>query len=79
MKAGLTIEELATEVMRQKDAKADYIVNTSMLAMEHCGTGLYFRGIEMCSGVNSQSAWWSKNCMYETPYCVTGAVQLTGL
>lgn len=38
MKAGLTIEELATEVMRQKDAKADYIVNTSMLAMEHCGT-----------------------------------------
>ena len=25
MKAGLTIEELATEVMRQKDAKADYI------------------------------------------------------
>lgn len=37
MKAGLTIEELATEVMRQKDAKADYIVNTSMLAMEHCG------------------------------------------
>lgn len=39
MKAGLTIEELATEVMRQKDAKADYIVNTSMLAMEHCGTG----------------------------------------
>lgn len=41
MKAGLTIEELATEVMRQKDAKADYIVNTSMLAMEHCGKQRY--------------------------------------
>lgn len=40
MKAGLTIEELTTEVMRQKDAKADYIVNTSMLAMEHCGNHL---------------------------------------
>ena len=41
MKAGLTIEELATEVMRQKDAKADYIVNTSMLAMEHCGIAAF--------------------------------------
>ena len=41
MKAGLTIEELATEVMRQKDAKADYIVNTSMLAMEHCVLAMF--------------------------------------
>lgn len=47
MKAGLTIEELATEVMRQKDAKADYIVNTSMLAMEHCGTGGMFYGTKL--------------------------------
>ena len=46
MKAGLTIEELATEVMRQKDAKADYIVNTSMLAMEHCGTELVLRVLD---------------------------------
>ena len=29
MKAGLTIEELATEIMRQRDANADYIVNSS--------------------------------------------------
>ena len=46
MKAGLTIEELATEVMRQKDAKADYIVNTSMLAMEYCGTELVLRVLD---------------------------------
>lgn len=46
MKAGLTIEELATEVMRQKDAKADYIVNTSMLAMECCGTELVLRVLD---------------------------------
>lgn len=46
MKAGLTIEELATEVMRQKDAKADYIVITSMLAMEHCGTELVLRVLD---------------------------------
>lgn len=47
MKAGLTIEELATEVMRQKDAKADYIVNTSMLAMEHCGI-IHFFALNQC-------------------------------
>lgn len=38
MKAGLTIEELATEIMRQRDAKTDYIVNTSKLCMENYGT-----------------------------------------
>lgn len=48
MKAGLTIEELATEVMRQKDAKADYIVNTSMLAMEHCGMRCFSASKKYC-------------------------------
>lgn len=43
MKAGLTIEELASEIMRQKDAKADYIVNTARLSMENYGTDLVLR------------------------------------
>lgn len=38
MKAGLTIEELAAEIMRQKDAKEDYIVNTGRLHMEPYGS-----------------------------------------
>lgn len=46
MKAGLTIEELATEIMRQKDAKADYIVNSSRLCMENYGTDLVLRVLD---------------------------------
>ena len=31
MKSGLTIQELAAEILRQKDSKEDYIVNTHRL------------------------------------------------
>ena len=34
MKAGRTIQEMAAEIMRQSQAKADYLVNTGSLAME---------------------------------------------
>lgn len=37
MKSGLTIEELAAEIMRQKNAKEDYVVNTGNLRMESYG------------------------------------------
>lgn len=43
MKAGLAIEELADEIMRQREAKADYIVDTSKLCMENYGTDLVLR------------------------------------
>lgn len=46
MKAGLTIEELAGEIMRQKNAKTDYIVNTSKLCMENYGTDLVLRVLD---------------------------------
>ena len=46
MKAGLTIEELAAEIMRQKEAKADYVVNTGHLRMEPCGTELVLRVLD---------------------------------
>lgn len=36
MKKGLSIHEMAQEIMRQKDAKADYLVNTEKLHMEAC-------------------------------------------
>lgn len=46
MKAGLTIEALATEIMRQKDAKADYIVSASDLRVENYGTDLVLRVLD---------------------------------
>lgn len=43
MKTGLTIEQLAAEILRQRDAKADYIVNTGNLRMEPCGNDVLLR------------------------------------
>ncbi len=43
MKAGLTIEELAAEILRQKDAKEDYIVDTGRLRMEPSGNDVILR------------------------------------
>lgn len=34
MKAGLTIQEMSAEILRQSQAKADYLVNTANLRME---------------------------------------------
>lgn len=36
MKQGMTIQEAAAEIMRQSQAKADYLVNTENLHMETC-------------------------------------------
>ncbi|MDD4509347.1 MAG: DUF932 domain-containing protein [Oscillospiraceae bacterium] len=46
MKAGLTVEELAAEIMRQKDAKEDYVVNTGNLRMEPYGTEIAMRVLD---------------------------------
>lgn len=46
MKAGLTIEELAAEIMRQKEVKEDYVVNTGSLRMEPCGSSLVLRVLD---------------------------------
>ena len=43
MKTGLTINELAAEIMRQKDRKEDYIVSTPNLRMETCGSDMLLR------------------------------------
>lgn len=40
MKAGETMENLATEIMRQNEAKTDYIVYAHDLLMEPCGDSL---------------------------------------
>lgn len=40
MKAGMTMENLAAEIMRQKENKADYIVHTQELRVEPCGRSL---------------------------------------
>ncbi len=46
MKAGLTIEALAAEILRQKDAKEDYIVDTKCLHMEPCGEDVILRVLD---------------------------------
>lgn len=46
MKSGLTIEQLAEEILRQKNAKEDYIVNTSRLRMEPGGNDVLLRVLD---------------------------------
>lgn len=46
MKPGLTIEDLASEIVRQKDCKEDYIVNANRLAMECYGTDILLRVLD---------------------------------
>ncbi len=43
MKAGLAIEELATEIMRQNEIKEDYVVNSPNLQMELWDSELFLR------------------------------------
>ncbi len=46
MKSGLTVEELAAEIMRQREAKSDYIVDASRLRMENYGSDIVLRVLE---------------------------------
>lgn len=41
MKEGLTLQEMAAEITRQNDLKADYLVDTRTLRMEPCGNQVY--------------------------------------
>lgn len=41
MKSGLTLEQLAAEITRQNNAKADYMVSTDSLRMDTFGSSLY--------------------------------------
>lgn len=43
MKTGLTIEELATEIMRQNEIKEDYVVESSRLFMDIWNSDLFLR------------------------------------
>jgi len=46
LKSGLTLEQLAAELTRQNDAKADYMVSTRSIKMESCGTNLFLRMVD---------------------------------
>lgn len=46
MKAGLTIQEMSAEILRQSQAKADYLVNTANLRMEAYGGQPMLRVLE---------------------------------
>ncbi len=46
MKSGLTLEQLAAELTRQNDAKADYMVSTRSIKMESCGASLFLRMVD---------------------------------
>ena len=50
MKSGLTIQELAAEILRQKDSKEDYIVNTRCLQMEPSGSDVVLRVLDESAG-----------------------------
>ena len=50
MKSGLTIQELAAEILRQKDSKEDYIVSTRRLQMEPSGTDVVLRVLDENAG-----------------------------
>lgn len=52
MKSGLTLEQLATEITRQNNAKADYMVSTGNLRMDTFGNSLY---LHMLDGDGSDS------------------------
>lgn len=41
MKSGITIEQLSEEVLRQRNAKADYIVNTSQIEIESYNNNIF--------------------------------------
>ena len=46
MKAGLTIESLAAEILRQKEVKVDYKVETPLLQMEPSGDDVVLRVLD---------------------------------
>ncbi|MBQ7922475.1 MAG: DUF932 domain-containing protein [Clostridia bacterium] len=46
MKPGLTLEALAAEILRQKDAKEDYLVDTPALVMEPNGDDVVLRVLD---------------------------------
>lgn len=46
MKAGLTLQEWATEIARQNEAKADYLLRTSLMAVEAYGSQFFLRLID---------------------------------
>lgn len=46
MKAGITFEEMAAEVLRQSEVKADYAIDTRRLEMEYCETGMVMRMLD---------------------------------
>jgi hypothetical protein len=46
MKAGLSIEEMGAEILRQNGAKADYLVDTRSLELEAYGSGLALRVLD---------------------------------
>ncbi len=41
MKEGLSLQEMAAEIMRQSELKADYLVDNRNLRMETCGGQVY--------------------------------------
>jgi len=46
MKTGITIQEMAAEILRQNDVKSDYIVDTRRLEMETSGTGVVIKMLD---------------------------------
>ena len=67
MKSGLTIQELAAEILRQKDSKEDYIVNTHRLQMEPSGSDvvLRIRVVEILEVAEGYACFETMNTVYQ--------------
>ena len=50
MKTGSTLQELAAEILRQKEAKQDYLIDTSALRMESFDGDLFLRVLDSSAG-----------------------------
>ncbi len=46
MKTGISLEQLAAEIMRQKENKEDYIVSTPNLRMENYGGDVFLHVLD---------------------------------
>ena len=56
MKAGLAIEELAAEIMRQNEIKEDYVVNSQSLLMECYDSEMFLRVMDAEGAAGSRVA-----------------------
>ena len=67
MKQGLTIQEMAKEILRQRDAKADYLVNTERLRMETCDAAPTLHVVDNAARIDYTKCTSCGTCVTKCP------------